>query len=172
MRECYITDCFKPTGAREICKNAQGVWIDMRTGLPDARMNKTEIGTNIPVYIGSHRMGRNASAMVYVNGEPFASAKARLTKAPGACPDPEKLATLISIKRALAMASSFPLPPGAKALLSLAAQLLALRIEAQSKAGQAAQNAKERFQKLLESSKKSPSKLIRSFAAGFSEWLK
>lgn len=112
-----------------------------------------------------NRMGKNAQSQVWLNNECIGAAKAHES---ASCPDPEKLATLISIKRALGFASRF-LPPGSKAMLQLAKKLLELKIESQIKGdAKSAANAKAAILK----AKKSPSRYVRAGAAALEELLR
>lgn len=149
---------------------------DPRTCPPLTHCTERWIGTNIPVNIGESPVflqtstrGKTGHSVLFVGGKPFTSARAHKSSL---CPDPEKLATLISLKRGLAFVGTFPLPAPAPALMRLAAQLLALRIEAQKQGGQKGAEAKARFEKLLHTARNSPSRVVRAFAAGLQELLK
>lgn len=105
--------------------------------------------------------------MVYLNGTKVATAHAHQNQ----CPDPEKLATLISLKRALHFASKYAvmLPPSVRGLLGLAAGIADLRYQA-AMSGDKTKLVKA--QALLEKAKKNPSRIVRAGAAALAELLK
>lgn len=119
------------------------------------------------MHIQSHQRGKRASTMIYLNGAKVATAHAHSNQ----CADPEKLATLISLKRALHFASKYAvmLPPSVRGLLAIAASIAELRYEA-AKTGDKTKLAKA--QVVLEKAKQNPSRIIRAGAAALAELLK
>lgn len=120
-----------------------------------------------PVFIRKGYKGQTAYSQVYLGGECIGAARAKAT---AKCPDPEKLATMLSIQRALHVISKYGvvLPPTARAVLGLASQLTKLRYEAMlsgdpNKAGKA--------KRVLEAAKHNPSRVVRAAAAAMQELL-
>lgn len=121
-----------------------------------------------PLFLKHGLRGKRGYAQVYLNGVCVGAASAHKSNK---CPDPEKLATLVSIKRALGFASKYGviLPPPLRAVLGLAHQLLELRYKAALDPGNPGKLKKA--QAVLEAAKRNPSRIVRAGAAALQELL-
>lgn len=159
----YIDSC-------EACKTPQreipGAFATGR--FPDG-VRGEEIGLITPEFIvRKGYRGKTAWTQTYIGGTMLGAAN---VKATAKCPDPEKLATLLSIHRALNMVGKYGvfLPPPSRAILKLAASLVQLRYDAMVSGNP---NKRAKAAQLLEQAKRSPSRVTRAAAAALQELLK